>query len=183
MLLYFLLQGQKAENLRGGAVRLLELLVDAAHPFYGFVCLEQGVNKRAEGARGHHARSDLAARIEQNKRDDHRAQQIHQRRSDHKRTNPAHVFPQQPAGPFFEPGDLEALHAKRLHHAIAAERLLQNLAELAETRLARFHRAANAFAEFADRQEAQPAKATTEASAIFQFTTNITTSRKKSVKI
>ncbi len=55
----------------------------------------------------------------------------------------------QTARGFAEALDLETLHAKGLHHAIAAERFLQDLVQFAEARLAGFDRAADAAAELA----------------------------------
>ena len=146
MFLDLLLQRQKAEDLRRRAVSLLKLLVHAAHPFHRLISLEQGIDECAEGAGGHHIMFDLFAGVKQNQREHHRAQNIHERPADHKRADPAHVFMQQPPGSLAEPGDLEALHTKRLHHAISAERLLKDLAQLAEMRLTRFRRSANPLA-------------------------------------
>ena len=64
--------------------------------------------------------------------------------------------------------DLEILHAEGFHHAVAADRFLQNLAQFAEARLAGLDRAADAPAEFAHRQEHQGEKIA-EASVIFQL--------------
>src|SRR5690348_18178627 len=136
MLLHLLLQSQKTEDLHRGSVGLLKLLVYAAHSLDRLVCLEQRIDECAEGAGGHHTMFDLFAGVEQNQREHHGAQNVHERPADDKRADPPHVFMQKPTGALAELGDLESFHAESLHHAISAQRLLQNLAQLAEMRLA-----------------------------------------------
>src|ERR1700730_14767514 len=132
MFLYLFLQSQKCEDLRGSAVGLLNLLVHAAHPFYRLVCLEQGIDEGAERTDGHQAMLNFLTRVKQNDGDHHGAQNVHKGPADYKSAYPAHVFMQQLPGALAELGDLETLHAKGLHHAISAQRLLENLAQFAK---------------------------------------------------
>ena len=86
-------------------------------------------------------------------------------------------FAHQPPRRLAKTPDLEALHAEGLHHAVAAQRFLENLVQFAEARLAGLDRAANAPAELAHRPE-HHRDIKLENSVILQLVTSRTITRK-----
>src|SRR5580704_3604997 len=146
------------KDLRAGALRGLALLINGAHALERCVGLEQRENKGEEDTERHDAAMNLIA-CDQNEHGDHdRAEQIHHRRCDDSGADPAHVFAEQPARSFLELRDLERFHTESFDDAIAGDRLLNNLSEFAEARLAVFGGTANFATEFADRQHNQRQK-------------------------
>src|SRR4029077_7990618 len=150
LLALFFLLIQIGEDLGAGALRILKLLIDLADALQGHISVEHGVEKSQKNTGRHALSFDLIACIQEEKRNDDGAEQIHQRRGGHRGTHPAHALAQQAARGLAEFAELEVLHAEGLDHAISAYRLLQNLAELAETALAVFGRLADLSAKFAD---------------------------------
>ena len=146
----FFVEIEIREDLRAGALRGLELLIDRAHALERRVGLEQREDKGEEYAERHDAAMNLIAGDEDQHGDHDRAEQVHHRRSDDGGAHPAHVFAQQAARGFLELRDLERLHAEGFDDAIAGDGLLKDLAEFAEARLAVFGGAANLAAELAD---------------------------------
>ncbi len=103
----------------------------------------------------------MIARVEKQKRDGDGAQEIHQRSGDDRSANPAHVFTEKPARRFAELANLEILHPEGFYDAIAADRFLQNLAQVAQACLTVFRGAPDFAAELiyrpGDERQQQPA--------------------------
>ena len=78
---------------------------------------------------------NLVTRDEDEHGDDDGAEEIHDRRSDNRGADPAHVFAKQAASRFTELGDFEGFHAESFDHAIARNRFLKDLAEFTEAGL------------------------------------------------
>ena len=144
--------------MRCGAQGLHEELIDAAHALDGLVDAEERVDIGNKGAHGELAILDAVAGIKQKQRKNDSAEQIHQRAIGGPGANPAHVFSQQAAGGGTELRDFEVLHSKGLHHAVAGDGLLENLAEVGEAGLAFLDRVADLAAEPADRDDHQRQK-------------------------
>ena len=98
---------------------------------------------------------DFTAREKNDHRDHYSSEDIHHRAGGCQRANPAHVFAAQIARSFAKFPDLEILHAKGFHYAIAADGFLQDLAKVSQPRAAFFRRTANSTGEPADRQQNQ----------------------------
>ncbi len=150
LLAFFFLLIQIRKHLGAGALRILKLLINLADALQRHVGVEHGVKKGQKNAGRHLAGLDLVARVQKEQRNDDGAEQVHQRRGGHRGAHPAHALAQQAARSLAELADLEILHAEGFDHAVSADRLLQNLAELAEAALAAFRGVTDLSAEFSD---------------------------------
>src|SRR5215510_2648038 len=94
--------------------------------------------------------SELVGGVEQMQSDDDGLEQVHQRRSDHLRADPAHGFAEEPSSRSAELTRFGIFHTEGLDDAVPGYGLLQDLIEFAEFRLTTFDRTPDAPAQFAD---------------------------------
>src|ERR1700687_492777 len=141
--------------LRARSLRELKLLVHLADALQGHVGIKHGKKKRYKNSRRHQAVLDLIAGIQNEQRDNQGAQQIHHRSGCRRGANPAHILTQQPLRRMLEFGDFEIFHSEGLHDAVPADGLLQDLAQVSQSGLAIFRRAANLLSQFAHRHDDQ----------------------------
>src|SRR5258708_36643039 len=92
--------------------------------------------------------SNLLPGVQEKQRNGDGAEEVHERSGDHRGTHPAHVFAEQSLRGFAEFANFKVFHAEGFDNAIAADGLLQDLAQVAEAGLAVLRRPANPAAGF-----------------------------------
>src|SRR6266852_7714831 len=155
LLAFFLRAVEIRKYLRADSAHRLKLLIDVACALQRHVSIEHRVEKSKELAFGHALEVNLLPRIQEKQRNGDGAEEVHERAGDDRRTHPAHVFAEQSLRSFAEFANFEIFHAKRFDNAIAADSLLQDLAQVAQARLAVLRGAANLAAEFVVRPRDQ----------------------------
>jgi hypothetical protein len=94
---------------------------------------------------------DLVAAHQQQQRDGHRAENIHQRRADRERRHHSEVGPEQPSRGGAEALHLPVLHPERFDDAVAGDGFVQNVLDLGQLVLSAARRAAHLPADFSRR--------------------------------
>ncbi len=134
-----------ASSLRG-----LELLIDVTHALERHIRTKQSIDKCEKRTGGHLVSSDLIAGVEEKKRDDNGAEQVHDRRGDDGSAHPAHVIAEQLAGSVAKFTDFEIFHSESFDDAISTDCFLEYLAQVGKTGLAVFRGTADLATKFAD---------------------------------
>ncbi len=136
LFLHVVLDIEKREDGDRCAHGLLKLVVIEGEPPHRIVKLEQGDDESDEDFGGHAAVLNLIAANPQQQGDGHRADGVHQRRTDRLDPHTAQVGAEQAPGGALETKDFPKLCVERLHDAITGNGLVQDVLDFGELVLA-----------------------------------------------
>src|SRR6266850_1979598 len=111
---------------------LLEVVIEQGKLAYRVVKLEHRKDESQVGAERECPGIDLRTPQQQEQRNRNGSEEIHQRRTERGGAHPAQVGPEQPSRGFTKARALPALHAERLHDAIACNSFLHDVLDVGE---------------------------------------------------